>query len=174
GSYQTEAGQTVTASFGWDEDDLWFLLGLLFPPFWLGMCPARGRPRRRVQKPEVDTNQPGGTEAKPLPSGTAVQPGHTTSFRAVSGGSLPQIAVVYVDTNQQDLRDYWSYRGSWGAAELEQYPFGYEGAEAKQVVVSSGQYGGAWRPNLAAWFLWNLCFDPVHGAGAGYYLLPTP
>lgn len=172
GGYKTPTDTSVVGTSGWDEDDTWALLGLLFPPLWLNLCPARGKPRRAVQKNETDVNKPGGPDAGPVTGGAAPQPGYSTKYRQVTQGAFPKIQVVYVDTNDQATRDYWSYHGSWGTAELEQYPFYYEGSENEEHVIKSGRYGGAWRPNLAAWFIWNLFFDRVHGAGDVYYHEP--
>jgi hypothetical protein len=103
----------------------------------------------------------------PVPPGSDNYP--TTKGDSTPGNLLLKLNVVYVDLNDPDSKNWWGYKGLWGASDISEYTYFYwwEGnpQEKKREIKKWAHYGGCERPNLGPWFLWNLYFDQM-GCGA--------
>lgn len=87
-----------------------------------------------------------------------------------------KLNVVYVDVDDPATKANWGYKGSWGAAEVEDYTYwDYYKGRYEYYTSHWGRFGGFERPNLGPWFLWNLYWDTVFGSGGGSgYQIPSP
>ena len=146
------------------SDGLW-VLGFLFPPFFGFACPAKGRKKYDMFEDVEDVKRPGGHEIKPEKNPSAV----TNYPPSGKPGSKPyKFDVEYVDTESDvAMNANWGFAGYWGVAKNDAYPFKRIVGDEKGPIIQEnwGVFGGMRRPNLAAWFLWNLYFDAFYGAG---------
>ncbi len=156
---------------GESEDYSW-MLGFLFLPLFLLACPARGRKSGRIYEDVEDVKRSGGHDIKPEKN-----PSASTNYppSGQPGPTPYKLDVEYVDTDSDlAMKANWGFAGYWGVAEREAHPF--KGFVEEEVGATTqeiwGRFGGVRRPNLAAWFLWNLYFDTFYGAGATTYTTP--
>lgn len=106
----------------------------------------------------VDRTDPGGYEAQPAAKG-----GSYPKKAAGTGGGPPKklsVRIRYVDLSDPDTDARWGYPGTWGAATKVDAP-----DQSTDAIHTWGWNLGVRRPNLAAWFMWNLFIDNAVGCG---------
>jgi len=166
-------GNTDNILYGGDDfDDPWWIY-VLFPHMLLfDMCgigcefDSSGLPPS--YQDSNDSVRSGGVEASPDKAKTGKTPSSDNYPAKKPTPKSPinlKLNVVYVDTDDQSMKEMWKYKGSWGAAEVTKY--------------SGNQWGkfkGFERPNLSSWFLWNLFWDVTFGSkgGSGFYYSKGP
>jgi hypothetical protein len=136
---------------------------ILFPPFFFfKMCASgcqypvsfdRSGIPVDPRTPAEDKAGAGGSVSAPPGAVTGNPPG-TPDYPAHGAHPRPlALDVVYVDLTDPGMADSWKFPGAWGAA---------------RKADGWGTFLGRERPNLAAWFLWNLYWDTTFGsAGKG-------
>lgn len=121
-----------------------------------------------------DTIKEGGYETAPEAASTPAPPAGD-SFpppHAAAGPSHYRLNVEYVDLTDPRNRSLWGYPGFWGAAEA--YLLFDTQNNQLHAYDPDARYGGLQRPNLGAWFLFNLYTDPVYGSYGKIAEAPPP
>jgi hypothetical protein len=120
----------------------------------------------------LDSIKVGGYETAPETTSTPVPPAGD-SFPPPHTAASPshyRLNVEYVDLTDPGNRSLWGYPGFWGAARA----CFLSDTQNNQLHTSDAKYGGLKRPNLGAWFLFNLYTDPVYGSYGKIEEAPPP
>lgn len=161
-------GDTEKVLIGGDNfDDPWWVYAIFPHMLLFAMCGGGCKFDSSGLKPSYHDNsdsvKSGGVGAIPDSAETGKTPSSDSYPTKKPTPKAPinlKLNVVYVDTNDRNMREMWKYKGSWGAAEVERYYGSFW-----------GRFKGFERPNLSSWFLWNLFWDVTFGSkgGTGYY-----
>lgn len=165
GAYRPAPDKSITGDTDWS-----WTAGFLFPLLFLLACPhAGGKKSKYTGYQEGDDEFQSWSPAVANP--VADDPTMSSTYPSPDWGYTQRhLQVKYVDTHDQELATFWNYPGYWGAAEQDDYTgmVTKGGDEAAEVTQETwGRFGGARRPNLSAWFLWNLYWDAEFGTDAG-------
>jgi hypothetical protein len=116
-----------------------------------------------------DSVKSGGYEGAP----DSTQQGKTSASDSYPSGKPTsgqpvnlKLNTVYVDLYDKTMKEIWKYKGSWGAAEVNEYEYWTEDRDGNKEYSKSrwGIFKGFERPNLSSWFMWNLYWNVGFGS----------
>lgn len=116
-----------------------------------------------------DLSDDKGYDAKPAATGSS-HPTTPAGSATGTGATNLSIRMRYVDLDDATTAAQWGFPGAWGAATM------VKGLPLWGTGISPvwGEYQGARRPILPAWFMWNLFLDRTFGCKGNPQLTRSP